>query len=113
MQAELFLRSKLTTLECPSAHVIELVCCRMTPLQRSVYEHFTSSEAARRMLRAADGGKSKQAPRVRCCLLLACHLLFAHLLPAHTQFSSLQGDGMISGNAPSHQHDTRVSVNLE
>jgi hypothetical protein len=44
--------------------VIEVVCCRMTDLQRQVYEHFTSSEAARRMLRAAEGGKSKQAPRV-------------------------------------------------
>lgn len=44
--------------------VIEVVCCRMTDLQRQVYEHFASSEAARRMLRAAEGGKSKQAPRV-------------------------------------------------
>ena len=52
--------------------VIEVVCCRMTDLQRQVYEHFTSSEAARRMLRAADGGKDKKAPRVRCCLACAC-----------------------------------------
>ena len=42
----------------------------MTDLQRQVYEHFTSSEAARRMLRAAEGGKSKQAPRV-CSAALA------------------------------------------
>ena len=60
----------LTYAQIRFTQVIEVVCCRMTDLQRQVYEHFTSSEAARRMLRAAEGGKSKQAPRV-CSAALA------------------------------------------
>lgn len=54
----------------PATQVIEVVCCRMTDLQRQVYEHFTSSEAARRMLRAAEGEATrKKAPRVRLPVL--------------------------------------------
>lgn len=64
------------------SQVIEVVCCRMTELQRQVYEHFTTSEAASRMLRAADGGKSKQAPRVRVYARFAVsETLHAVLLP--------------------------------
>lgn len=59
------LKTQATPSSVHAVQVIEVVCCRMTELQRQVYQHFTNSEAARRMLRAADTGKSKQAPRVR------------------------------------------------
>ncbi len=60
----------------------------MTELQRQVYEHFTTSEAASRMLRAADGGKSKQAPRVRVYARFAVsETLHAVLLPPPVRFS--------------------------
>lgn len=35
-----------------------MVCCRLTPLQESLYTHFLRSTAARRLLRDGKGAKS-------------------------------------------------------
>ena len=44
----------------PPVQVVEVVCCRPSELQRDLYKHFLRSNAAQRLLRAAEGqGKAK------------------------------------------------------
>lgn len=41
---------------CVCMQLVEVVCCKMTELQRSVYNHFVESKAAARMLNQGKGG---------------------------------------------------------
>jgi hypothetical protein len=36
--------------------VIQVVCCRLTDLQRDIYQHFASSATARRIISEAEYG---------------------------------------------------------
>ena len=38
------------------AQVIQVVCCRLTDLQRDIYQHFASSATARRIISEAEYG---------------------------------------------------------
>jgi DNA repair and recombination RAD54-like protein len=36
--------------------LVEVLCCKMTPLQQSIYNHFIESKAAARLLNQGKGG---------------------------------------------------------
>ncbi len=50
---------------------IEIVCCRMTELQRSLYQHFLSSKEAQAMIHAEEKKKSGGAGKGSSCRVLS------------------------------------------
>lgn len=50
--------------------VVQVVCCRLTPLQQSLYEHFLLSTATRRLL---SGSKATGVLSAITCLKKLCN----------------------------------------
>lgn len=40
--------------------LVEVVCCRMTQMQRDLYNHFLESKATARLIKAAGGWRGEQ-----------------------------------------------------
>jgi hypothetical protein len=89
----------------PLVQVVEVVCCRPSDLQRNLYEHFLRSNAAQRLLRAAEGqGKAKASAltAINALRKLCGHprLIYDVLHPA-------------TGNAPAEADGFKVLAILE
>jgi SNF2-related domain len=62
--AALSCRSTLLPQHSAAVQLVEVVCCKMTQLQRELYNHFLDSKAAARLLASRQGTQSKGGTRV-------------------------------------------------
>jgi hypothetical protein len=74
--------------------VVQVVCCKLTPLQRALYEHFLLSNATRRLL---SGSKATGVLSAITCLKKLCNhpKLIYDTLHSKAQVGSVQGGSCV------------------